>query len=123
MTEAMWADLFKTVASTGIVGVFLVIALLALKDKDKKLNDEKDARIKDSAQYLALAMSLQEKVISAVKSLAEIVEKWEKREEERERLEREIAARTKATPYRGRVMPHDDEEPPPSEPPRVRSKP
>lgn len=79
--------LLTQVASTGLVGVFLVIALFALRQRDAELQAEKGHRITDAAKYLELALELQKDVIVAVKTLGEIVEKWEKREEAREREE------------------------------------
>lgn len=92
MSEPMMT-LIGQVASTGIVGIFLALALLALREKDKALLIEKNARIEDSQKYMTLAMALQKDVITAVKTLGEIVEKWEKREEDRERLDRELELR------------------------------
>ena len=91
METQLWGQL----ASTGVVGVLLVLALLALRQKDKELKDEQQARIEDAKAYLKLAMSLQEQVLGAVNKLAEIVEAWERREEEREKLEREAARERK----------------------------
>lgn len=108
---SMWAPLLTQLASTGVVGIFLVIALFALRHKDKALEDEKNARIKDAHDYTSLAMTLQKDVILAVKTLGEIVEKWEKREEERERFEREITMRTQGTPMK-EVPPHGPRPPP-----------
>lgn len=95
---AMWQPLLAQLASTGVVGVFLIIVLYALREKDKALDIEKNARIEDAKQYLALSMTLQKDVIMAVKALGEIVDKWEKREEERERLERDLALRSERKP-------------------------
>jgi uncharacterized metal-binding protein len=72
-------------ASTGIVGAFLVLALLALRTKDKELSDEKALRIKDSQDMMQLAMKIQSSVIDAVHKLGDIVDSWEKRDDERER--------------------------------------
>ena len=85
-------------AGTGVVGVVLVLALLALWRKDKDLRAEASARVEDAQRMLALAMTLQKDVTLAVSALTEIVEKWEKREEERERLVREAAMRVQVTP-------------------------
>lgn len=79
--------LLSQIASTGIVGVFLVIALIALHRRDGELQTEKNLRIADAGKYLELALALQKDVIVAVKTLGEIVEKWERREEERERAD------------------------------------
>ncbi len=81
------SQLIGQIASTGIVGVFLVLAILALRAKDAELSLEKSARIKDSQDFLQLAMNLQGQVILAVNKLSEMVESWERREQERERIE------------------------------------
>lgn len=74
-------DALQQLASTGVVGALLVVAIFALRAKDKELQQEKAARIDDAKAYLQLAMSLQEQVITAVNKLSEIWEAWEKREE------------------------------------------
>jgi energy-converting hydrogenase A subunit M len=83
MTEHILAQL----ASTGVVGVLLVLAILALRAKDAALIEEQHSRIEDAKAYLALAMALQKEVIAAVSKLADIVEIFERRETERERRE------------------------------------
>jgi hypothetical protein len=94
MVESAYASL----ASTGVVGVILVLTILALRVKDDALSTEKNARIEDAQKFLALALSLQKEVTLAVSALTEIVKKWEKREEEQERLEREVARARVDTP-------------------------
>ncbi len=81
MAESMLTQL----AGSGVLGVFLVLVLFALKQKDQDFKSEAKARIEDSQRMLALAMTLQKDVTTAVAALTEIVEKWERREEERER--------------------------------------
>jgi hypothetical protein len=90
MAESVLAQL----AGSGVLGVFLVLVLLALKQKDQDFKAEAKARIDDSQRMLQLAMTLQKDVTTAVAALTEIVEKWERREEERERLaqERQVAS-------------------------------
>ena len=96
-------DALGQIASTGLAGAMLVVALLALRAKDRalsaeqlaRINDtrenqqliaaEQTARINDSRENLQLIMKLQEQVILAVNKLSELVEIWEKREAERER--------------------------------------
>lgn len=80
-------------ASSGVLGVFLVIVLLALRQKDLEVRAalalvqaESRSRVEDAQRMLALAMAMQKDVTTAVATLTEIVEKWERREEERERL-------------------------------------
>jgi len=75
-------------ASTGIVGAVFVIALVALRAKDRQLNDEKAARIEDAKDMMTLAMDLQKQVIFAVNKLSDMTEAAEKRENERERTGR-----------------------------------
>lgn len=73
------------VASTGIVGVLLVIALLTLRAKDRELSEEKDARIKDAKDWNTQALTIQKEVSDSLAKLSEIFKIWEKREQERER--------------------------------------
>lgn len=80
----MTDTLLGQIASTGIVGVFLAIALLALREKDKQLKAEMAARIDDAAKFNTLAMSLQREVIQAVHKLGEMLTIWERLEEERQ---------------------------------------
>ncbi len=87
MAESALAQL----AGTGVVGIVLVLALLALWQKDKDFKAEAKARIDDAQRMLGLAMQLQKDVTTAVAALTEIVEKWERREEDRERLAAEVA--------------------------------
>jgi len=72
------------IASSGILGALLVIALFALWQKDKELQREKNARIEDAKQYNMLSMSLQREVIQAVEKLSDIVQIW-KQQSERDR--------------------------------------
>lgn len=76
-------------ASNGLLGVILVIVLLALRSKDAELSREKASRIDDARDNLQLIMKLQEQVILAVNKLSDLVEIWEKREADRERVELE----------------------------------
>jgi uncharacterized membrane protein len=82
MAESVLAQL----AGSGVLGIFLVLVLLALRQKDGDFKAEAKARIEDSQRMLALAMTLQKDVTTAVAALTEIVEKWERREEDRERM-------------------------------------
>lgn len=82
----MTSDVLGQIASTGLAGCMLVVALLALRAKDKALTAEQAARVTDSRENLQLIMKLQEQVILAVNKLSELVEIWEKREAERERV-------------------------------------
>jgi hypothetical protein len=76
---------FGQLASTGVVGAFLVLALMALRSKDRELRDEQALRTKDAQDTMKLIMQIQQSVIDAVHKLGEIVDSWEKREEERDR--------------------------------------
>ena len=94
-------DALGQIASTGLAGAMLVVALLALRAKDRALSAEQTARVNDSRENLQLIMKLQEQVILAVNKLSELVEIWEKREAERERAMH--AAQTGPhSPYRGK---------------------
>jgi hypothetical protein len=79
----MTDEMMRQLASTGVVGVLLVLALFALREKDRQLNAEKTARIEDAGKFNALAMSLQREVIAAVNKLSDMLEIWERRESER----------------------------------------
>jgi hypothetical protein len=79
----MEMQILSQLASTGLCGLFLVLALLALRTKDKELNAEKALRIKDSQDMMQLAMTIQASVIDAVHKLGDIVDAWEKHEAER----------------------------------------
>ncbi len=82
MAETALAQL----ASSGVLGVFLVLVLLALRAKDTALREESKARVDDAQRMLTLAIQLQKEVTTTVAALTEIMEKWEEREEERERV-------------------------------------
>ena len=112
MTEAMLGQL----ASTGVVGAFLVLALLtlaskekqikelmakhdlALQEKDKQIKAEMEARAADSGRFITLAMSLQREVIEAVNKLGDMLAFIEKRDEEKRTG---ISATGKNKPWRG----------------------
>ena len=83
----METQLFTQIASTGVVGVLLVVVLLAYRQKDRELKEEQQARIADAKSYLDLAMKLQEQVIIAVQKLSEIVEYLEKQDRPKETRE------------------------------------
>jgi hypothetical protein len=91
--EVMEVQVLSQLAGTGVVGVLLVLSLLALRHKDRELKLEQQARIEDAKAYLNLAMSLQSQVIVAVNKLSEIVDAWERRDEERERVATEATAK------------------------------
>lgn len=89
-------ELFGQLASTGVVGVLLVIALLALRDVYRQLNAAKDdcsskiqaemqARVDDAKRFNELSMSLQREIIEAVSKLGDMLDLLEKRDLERER--------------------------------------
>ena len=80
----------EQIASSSITGALLLIALFALRAKDKELSAEKAERIDDGKTNLQLIMKIQEQVILAVNKLSDLVEIWQ-RDIERERAERERA--------------------------------
>lgn len=83
----MTEQLFSQLASTGVVGVFLVLTLLALKAERKRsdeiqasLDAEKDARIADAAAGTDKALSIQKQVNDNIGKLGEVLELIERRE-------------------------------------------
>lgn len=94
MTEAILGQL----ASTGVVGALLVLALLALRDKDRQLKAEMLARIEDAKKYNDMSMALQREVMAAVDQLGRMIEMIERREAERDAARE--ATRNKGGPYR-----------------------
>ncbi len=70
-------------ASSGVLGVFLVLVLLALRQKDADFKVEAKARIDDAQRMLTLAMALQKDVTVAVAALTEIMETIERRDSSR----------------------------------------
>lgn len=75
-------EALNQIASHGILGALLVVALIAYYLKDKRLSEETDARIKDGEETRKLIMQVQQQAIEAVHKLGEIVEWAEKRAEE-----------------------------------------
>ena len=96
MTEAMLGQL----ASTGVVGAFLVLALLGLISKDKQLKEQAEKHILalQSGRFITLAMSLQREVIEAVNKLGDMLAFIEKRDEDKRTG---ISATGKNKPWRG----------------------
>ena len=80
----MTDEMFRQLASTGVVGALLVLTLLALREKDRQLKAEMLARIEDAAKFHTLSMSLQREVIAAVGKLGEMLDLWERRDAERQ---------------------------------------
>lgn len=92
-------------------GIFLVLALLALRQRDRELQEEKEARrldgerfraelaaeknarIEDARLSAATSLALQKEAIIAVTTLAKATERVEEEAEQRERLERELHLR------------------------------
>jgi CTP synthase (UTP-ammonia lyase) len=112
----MTDQLYQQLASTGVVGVFLVLALLSLRSTYNALVAEKNARIEDVQKFNTLCLALQKEVITSISTLAKIAERTEKKEEERDRDARIAAIRTQQTPQHelrpmgGRVrVSHEDE--------------
>ena len=67
-------QLIERIASTGLAGVFLALAVYAYWSKDKELKAEMQQRIADAQQFNTLALNLQKELIRAVNRLGEIVE-------------------------------------------------
>lgn len=84
----MTDSLLGQIASHGIVGTMLGLALLALRAKDKELKAEMAARIEDAQKLNTIAMALQREVIQAVHKLSEMLAIWERRDEERQNRNR-----------------------------------
>ena len=93
-------DVLGQIASTSLSGAMLVVALLALRAKDRALTAEQAARVSDARENLQLIMKLQEQVILAVNKLSELVEIWEKREADRERVALAVQQTGPHSPYR-----------------------
>lgn len=85
-------------ASTGVVGAVLALALIALWLKDRDLRAESVARVEDAQRMLDLAMKLQKELTLAVTALTEVAKELKL---ERERLLREQALRVQPTPIAG----------------------
>lgn len=104
-------ELLGQIASTGIVGIFCVIALVVAWKKDDaltaekearrvdqerfrgELSAEKQARIDDAQKASATSLALQREAIVAITALAKATEHVEAEAEARERLEREVQLR------------------------------
>ena len=69
MPESMLTQL----ASTGVVGVCLVLSLFALWRKDQEKNAESAARIADAQRMLDLAMTLQKDSTIAINALTALL--------------------------------------------------
>lgn len=78
----MMTDALGQIASTGVMGVLLVIALIALYLKDKQLGEETEARIKDGQETQKLLMQVQQSAIDTTHKLSEVADRMEKREED-----------------------------------------
>lgn len=81
----MAESVLTQLAGSGVLGIFLVLVLLALRQKDADFKAESKARIEDAQRMLSLAMTLQKDTTTAVTALTTIMEELK---EERERLER-----------------------------------
>src|ERR1700675_1160719 len=86
--------LFAELARMGLLGILLVLSLFALRDRQIKLEAEKDARIADakakderileetqariddSKRFTEMAMRLQQEVIQSVNQLGRITESF-----------------------------------------------
>lgn len=83
----MEKSIVEVILQYGGLGAVLIVVGWAYFKKDQALVAEQQLRIEDAKQYLALAMRLQESVISAVNKLSDIVDVFEKRETAREARE------------------------------------
>jgi len=91
-------QLLSQIASTGVVGALLVIALLALRAKDKELKAEMSARIADGERFRESILAIQKEVMTAVASLAGMVKFTEQRIEERDELIEKLSEAHAANP-------------------------
>lgn len=85
--------LLQQLASTGVVGLVAAIFLYLYLAERKVSQKEFHSRIEDAQKYSSLAMALQKEVITAVQALTKIAAHLEKQDEQKERLERELALR------------------------------
>ena len=90
--EQLVSPAVSQLASSGILGAMLLLLLWAYQKKDQQLTEQ-------SKDNLALVVSLQEKVITAVTKIADLMDFIERRERERERE----AAKAGGGPYRNPV--------------------
>ena len=81
-------EMGKIIASYGLPGAMLVVMAWAYYQKDKALLAEQKARIEDAKMFNTMALEIQKQVITAVQQLSDLVDTWEKREEQRELRER-----------------------------------
>jgi len=91
----MTEQLVGTILSTGVVGAFCVLLLLALKRKDEALDKEKEGRLEDAKSAAKVIIDLNSKVLVAVDSLGDLATRLEK-EREQERWQNQAKAPTRA---------------------------
>jgi hypothetical protein len=73
-----FSTLVTSIASQGLLGAILLIALWVAWSKDRELKAEREARITDAKSYTAAALTMQAQVIDAVHKLANILEEMTK---------------------------------------------
>lgn len=72
------ASPIASIASHGLLGAMLAVAMFVAYSKDKQLQDERAARITDAKNYTDLALKLQAQVIEAVNKLTDTFEEMKK---------------------------------------------
>lgn len=80
------------IASQGILGGFVIVLGFALYKKDKALSDQ-------SEKNLNLVIALQERIVTAVTKVTELMEFIEKRDAEREQMQLRQRAEEMREPY------------------------
>lgn len=70
--------LLQQLASSGVMGLLLALALVALWEKDKQLKAEMTARITDATRYTDLALGLQKELIDAARDIKTMLDLFQK---------------------------------------------
>lgn len=70
--------LLTAIAAHGLPGIVIAVLVYWLREKDKELKAERDARIADAKGYTDLALKLQSEVIAAVHKLTSVFEEMKK---------------------------------------------
>ncbi len=70
--------LLQQLASTGIVGLLLALALFALRDMQRQLKEEMKARIEDAAKNTQTVLALQRELIEATQQIAAMLDLFRK---------------------------------------------
>lgn len=66
------------IASHGLPGLAIAVLIYWLREKDKELTAERNARIADAKAYTDMALKLQSEVIAAVHKLTSVFEEMKK---------------------------------------------